>query len=773
MENKRINVGLFVGKLDNPFDNAVCEGAMRGAKEADVNLMIFPGRYLKGQYYERERTRAEYQNNALFSYVDKKNIDVLVILMGTVGTVLTDAEKKVFLDMYTGIPIFLLADEMEGYGNITFDNRSGLRDGIADLIERKKRKCIGMFSGPMTNDDAVERLNVYRETLEAHGMEVLEKRIGYGDFSEFCEDKVKELIQNNPEMDAIVFANDQMAIGGYNAIKDLGLRIGEDIAVMGFDDSPVASVLEPKLTSVKADATEMGRLGILEAVKFYRSKEVTKSVLHTSLVQRQSSGNSGNVYFSELQTPEFEKLVYTDDDKTADVVIEKIFGKAYTDEEQSRFLTLLKRFASSVIRQVKDTAVTEESRLEAIGLLKEAVLLKGSDFVVLNEIYTLFDTLKLMAETYAGEKYIFASKILYDYMKVISATNFLIRNEEEAKQTEIMYTSNSLTRDMLVYGEDNDMSYQSVTVKLEHLGIKSAYLYTFVSPHINHDATIWHDWQIPAYALLKSYYHEPGKIEIVSKKKQRIESMNLFSNEFMPQDRRYTLILNTIFINEEQLGILLCEIEHNQIPYLEPIMAQLSSAFKIIFMLHMQVGIQKQLEVSLKKIQASNQMLETISKMDELTGIFNRRGFFEQAPAKIRDSKNNGKKAILLFADLDNLKTINDQMGHEEGDFAIKSVAEILKDSMRASDVVARIGGDEFVAMAILEKHATAETIKMRIKNLTEQFNEICEKPYYIGVSVGVSEFVCDKDVELETYLDMADENLYEDKQGKRTNILK
>ena len=79
MENKRINVGLFVGKLDNPFDNAVCEGAMRGAKEADVNLMIFPGRYLKGQYYERERTRAEYQNNALFSYVDKKNIDVFVM----------------------------------------------------------------------------------------------------------------------------------------------------------------------------------------------------------------------------------------------------------------------------------------------------------------------------------------------------------------------------------------------------------------------------------------------------------------------------------------------------------------------------------------------------------------------------------------------------------------------------------------------------------------------------------------------------------------------
>ena len=128
---------------------------------------------------------------------------------------------------------------------------------------------------------------------------------------------------------------------------------------------------------------------------------------------------------------------------------------------------------------------------------------------------------------------------------------------------------------------------------------------------------------------------------------------------------------------------------------------------------------------------------------------------------------------ILVFADLDNLKSINDRIGHDEGDFAIKSVASILTDSMRATDVVARIGGGEFVAMAVVDHSVGGDVIQKRIKKLTEEFNSHCEKEYYIGVSVGYSEFVCDKDVSLENYLNEADEKLYKDKQKKRTDIMK
>ena len=175
----------------------------------------------------------------------------------------------------------------------------------------------------------------------------------------------------------------------------------------------------------------------------------------------------------------------------------------------------------------------------------------------------------------------------------------------------------------------------------------------------------------------------------------------------------------------------------------------------------------------MQKIKESNEILEAISKTDELTGVYNRRGFFEAVGDKVHDPKFKNKKAILIFADLDNLKIINDKMGHEEGDFAIRSTADILKDSLRASDVVARIGGDEFAALAIMDNSIKGEIIKDRIKELTQNFNATSSKDYYIGISVGYAEFSCDEAVEIEKYLDEADVNLYQDKKKKRVNIMK
>lgn len=774
MGDGRINVGLFIGNPENSFDNAVCEGVMRAAKEADVNLVIFPGRYLKGQYYERARTRCEYQNNTLFSYVNDQNIDLLVVLMGTIGTVLTDAEKKIFLDMYPNIPIYLIADEMEGYGNILFDNRSGLKEGIVDFIVNKKRKRIGMFSGPQTNEDAVVRLNVYKETLQEYGLPVEEDLVAYGDFSEFCEDKVKEFIQKNPAMDAIVFANDQMAIGGYRAMKELGIKIGDDIAVMGFDDAPIASKLEPNLTSVKADAVELGRQGLLEAIKFYHTKEIRTTYVKTGLVKRQSGGSSENIYLAELEKKKFGAVFESNKEEAAEILVKTVFGEAGEDQQQVAFLKQLSQCVCLFFDEIEQEETQNNASKIQRGMT-ELRRTRASNLVVMQNVYVLFDTLRLIIKNYVKDTEIQerVSDLLYQHLLFWDIIDLRFRRKMEDDLNEIMFMSNSLTRDMLIHGEENDMSYHSVTEKLEQLGFQSAYLYTFGNPYLNDDPTIWHDWKIPANAMLKSYFSEKGRIETVPKKNQKIKTLCIFHNEFMPSQRRHTLFLNPIFINNEQYGMLLCELEFYQLAYLPPILAQLSSAFKIIHMLKMQAGIQKQLEVSLKKIQVSNQILETISKSDELTGIYNRRGFFEQAIEKIRDGKNEGKTAILLFVDLDNLKIINDRLGHEEGDFALRSVADILKDSMRASDVVARIGGDEFVALAVIEKQATGESIKSRIKNLTVHFNEECKKPYYIGVSVGFAEFLCGKDVEIEPYLELADEKLYLDKQKKRTDIMK
>lgn len=770
---KRLNIGLFVSNLINDFDIAIYRGVERGAQEMDANLIVFPGRYLRGQYNDKERTKSEYQYNTVFAYADKQNIDVLLILLGTIGTVITEEEKKAFLDMYRDIPTIILADEVPGYKCLVFENRCGLKDGIVDLIVNKKRKNIGMVSGPMTNEDAIERLDVYKETLQDYGLEVSEDKIVYGNFSEYTEEIVEDLLARNPEMDAIVFANDQMAIGGYNTLKKHNLVIGKDIAVMGFDDSPMATVLVPNLSTVRADAVELGRRGAIEAVEYVTKGDCDCLPIKTEMVFRDSTGPSQGNSAIDVKSTKFKEWLQEDQSKLAREMMNVLYGDRFLEDNQKIFVTNIIDYIQCFLRFIheKDAEISAAKTNVQIGNALTAV---HGEHTEVHLLIQLFGILSDVAKIYAQDKEKEARNLLYSNMQRLTMVVAALRQESETELDALLWMSNSIARDMLVYGADSDQSFSTVSDKLIRLGFKSAYLYAMESPFINQEEGSWNDWRIPKEMLLKSFFYNDGQPpRSVEGKKQVISSMRLFDNPYVQQDQRHTLLLNMIFINEEQLGILLCEIDSRKLQYMNSVNAQLSSALKIIHMLKMQVGIQRQLEESLERIKESNQALETISKVDALTGVYNRRGFYEMAAKMIHNKSNRNKKMILIFADLDNLKSINDKLGHEEGDFAIRSVAGILTDSMRSTDIVARIGGDEFVAMAAAELDTDGEIIKQRIKTLMKEFNDRSEKNYYIDASVGYSEFLCKGDVVLEDYLGQADEKLYEDKQKKRKDIIK
>ncbi|MDE6596162.1 MAG: GGDEF domain-containing protein, partial [Oscillospiraceae bacterium] len=125
--DRRLNIGLLISHLEDDFASAVCRGAIIGAKEIDANLFIIPGRYIEGVYADKKRTEYEYQYNTLFSYVFPEDIDVILILIGTIGNSLSEERKLEFLKRYEGIPVITLACELEGYPSVCFDNKSGLK----------------------------------------------------------------------------------------------------------------------------------------------------------------------------------------------------------------------------------------------------------------------------------------------------------------------------------------------------------------------------------------------------------------------------------------------------------------------------------------------------------------------------------------------------------------------------------------------------------------------------------------------------------------------
>jgi diguanylate cyclase (GGDEF)-like protein/PAS domain S-box-containing protein len=163
----------------------------------------------------------------------------------------------------------------------------------------------------------------------------------------------------------------------------------------------------------------------------------------------------------------------------------------------------------------------------------------------------------------------------------------------------------------------------------------------------------------------------------------------------------------------------------------------------------------------------SEEILRVQSVVDELTGVYNRRGFIQAAERELRIAAHSGGQTVfLLMADLDNLKLINDTYGHAAGDDALVAAADVLRDVVRASDVVGRWGGDEFAVFVSRGADAALEAVQARITRRLERANDV-DRPYLIALSLGAAFVRADDATTLEGLIAQADAALYADKRSR------
>jgi diguanylate cyclase (GGDEF)-like protein len=160
--------------------------------------------------------------------------------------------------------------------------------------------------------------------------------------------------------------------------------------------------------------------------------------------------------------------------------------------------------------------------------------------------------------------------------------------------------------------------------------------------------------------------------------------------------------------------------------------------------------------------------LQVLSQTDELTGLYNRRAFMTLGSHQIKVARREKHSVTLAFADVDGLKAINDRCGHMWGDFALKDISTVLKNTFRESDIIARIGGDEFAILWISEQSPSAESLHSRLKAGLDAHAASETRPYHLGLSIGFSLYPGDSDISLEDMLFETDRRMYVD---KRTGI--
>jgi diguanylate cyclase (GGDEF)-like protein len=171
-------------------------------------------------------------------------------------------------------------------------------------------------------------------------------------------------------------------------------------------------------------------------------------------------------------------------------------------------------------------------------------------------------------------------------------------------------------------------------------------------------------------------------------------------------------------------------------------------------------------EIAQRKI--AEEKLRALSLTDELTGLFNRRGLLTMGEHQLKLARRNRHRLLLIYADLDSMKRINDKFGHMEGDAALIESADILRQVFRESDIIARLGGDEFVILAVESDGVLSETLINRIHQRCILANLKRARPYVLAMSAGSAEFDPDQPTTLEELVAQADRSMYLEKQKRQ-----
>ncbi len=766
----RPTIGLFICHLDNDYAYDICKGIEYAAQEADCNLVIFPGMYINAAYNDPQNAKYDYQYNSVFYYAKPESIDALIISIATIGTFLTDADNAAFLDHFKGIPILTLEAEYSGYPSMIIDSVQGLKQVINHLIHDHGKKRIGYVSGRRSSPDAQERLATYRATLLENDMKVDENLIVYGNFSEFCEEEVEDLLDRNPDLDAIVFANDQMALGGYNVLKRRKISIGEQLAVTGFDDVPLALALEPALTTVRANASELGYRALHQALNLIKKGKTTESRLPSNMILRESCGCTGT---TALEDAEKVKELLTLKPKQLSTYI---MDTVYACDKSSFFYPQLSGFMMQSLQCITEVVLSPKKKefpvFKMRNIMREytdsSLPLYYSIIQLTYSLHRINDIINMLIED-EGKKLSFntcSNAVLIQLLASESSKSYNERKEYKAN----IWSTASIIRDTITTADNKELAYEGIGNQLQRLNFISTYLYSVnpTSIRLNADGS----WRVPEELQLMVYNNNNTTVTTVSNH-EMIPVSELFSNRYMPHGRRFTTVLVPIFTNEEHHGLFMCEVDIEQFHHIYSISLQLGTALKFMKSYDELQETNSQLTYTLSALNEKNRQLNNISTIDELTGLKNRRGFMTESTTVIKSDLNTGNKAILLFADMDNLKGVNDIYGHENGDFALRTIADTLRTCLRNGDVIGRIGGDEFVALALLGQQQSPDIIINRIKERLKKFNDASDKPYYVEASIGIVDFACRPEADLQALMKQADEALYEDKSKKRKSPVK
>lgn len=287
MPDNTTHIAVVVSTLDEEYQSGILSGIRQYAFANRITLEHFVAFGNHGGDIRHDT--GEYN---IFSLANFKRFDGVILVINTIQ--FPDCMENVIARVReAGIPAVFIDKDVPGFYTIGIDNETSMHDMVEHFIVHHGYSRINYVSGPDDNIDSMQRLKAYRSVLEKHGIPVEEERIYHGDFlSKGGTNAVQAFLRSSlPFPQAIICANDNMAIAAMNALTANGIRVPEDVAVSGFDYIYNARNYAPSLTSVERPLERVGQLACQKILSHLQGHPMERStILNTRCYFSQSCG---------------------------------------------------------------------------------------------------------------------------------------------------------------------------------------------------------------------------------------------------------------------------------------------------------------------------------------------------------------------------------------------------------------------------------------------------------------------------------------------------
>ncbi|MCX7711278.1 MAG: diguanylate cyclase [Clostridia bacterium] len=769
------------------YQNKILSGVESFARENDINLLCFVCGRLD-PYLEWERKR-----NILMYLIDKKYIDGLIILAASIGLDPENSTTMEILKRCKGIPVVTLNKKLMDFPCVSVDNVIGMRQIMDHMIEEHQCREIAFIKGPESNVEARARFEAYVEALKKHNIpynsDLVYNNQSNFDFSAGVDAMKLFLDEKKVRFDAIVAANDNMAVGALTELYTRTGKVPENLPVTGFDDSELGKSYS--LTTVRQPFYEMSKAVAGVLLKLIQGHEVDSNlVIPTEMVVRSSCGcilksildasmvrydlskrNSKEIFqdhreqllcelskLNQCVDPHDSRELFNHERKLMDALDEVV-----DSGDQKKFFAVLNNLLFWMITRKIDLFILQE----VLSLLRKNTLSCLCDLKAIADTEAMFHAARIQIV-----EVIQSAGVSHKIIAYFQAEGVGILGEELVSNLDFMSQMDILARE------------------LPHYGIKGCYVSLYEDP-----------LKPMEYSRLVLGFNANKRIMIDSDG-IRYRSQDLLPENAMKEleETRYSAIVQALYQGDDQLGFAVFDYGSEIGKSFETIRYRLSFALKGTLLIdkitkqaqdlerqvaertkelsdtnqkledeiHFRKDVEIQLKKALEELEVYNRQLHYQSYMDELTGLYNRRGFMSLGLQHYQYAVSANKGFWVIFGDLDGLKQINDLYGHKEGDYAIKKAGEILKSSFRNLDIVARLGGDEFTVIVVDSAFQDEKALLNRIRGCFEEYNGRAHKPYQLSMSIGAYYFKPETAVTFEELLNRADSELYKQKHRSR-----